>query len=478
MKTDLNETRSNPLLSNLPMSRESCRTAQNSHSEVKMPSNGSMPSGVQNLPNVMNGTPTIVNTTSYTYSSYPVATHSTFPIMANGMMPMPTRGLNPMATQGAIPIPVNYGIPMATNGMMPIAPNGYFPLQFNGGMPMPTLSGNQGMPMTNSESAPIYTNGAIPLQQNRQSDGQTQNSNNGGQMFSSVQQTAAPQLNNKFPQSPMYIIPSGGQPSTQINSVMKAENQPVMNNSMEILNAKSQPKDVPQSSNRPFQKGRVGQSELSSGSFSSQSDGDNEFQSSKEKFAQDGSGNFSLQSNNNNNQQGSTSDTSSNNAKSSSNNSGNHGHQKHYQSYGNNSSTTTTHQTKIIQQTNGFQPLLSSQQFNGAPNGWVYMANGQPQGGPMYIPVSQPFNPTTTPQVSYCFTGLPPWQNHYGPAYQNNSYIYNNSTTFSNYNNTFPMQQGIGYNPNIIVQDFSSQSRNNFTPQTSQVQSSFENINK
>lgn len=88
---------------------------------------------------------------------------------------------------------------------------------------------------------------------------------------------------------------------------------------------------------------------------------------------------------------------------------------------------------------------------------WSFPVGVQVQSRPMFVPVPQPTYPTTVngqPQGSCYYSVLYPWQNPmqgYAPTFQNNSYIYNNSTTFSNYPIAYNSQPSINFSPNIMV---------------------------
>jgi hypothetical protein len=139
------------------------------------------------------------------------------------------------------------------------------------------------------------------------------------------------------------------------------------------------------------------------------------------------------------------------------------------ESTNNNSNSDSSQSTKGHQRSQ-YNPT-NVQQTNGVANGWTYPVNGNVQGGTMYIPVSQP--PTSTQvngqsQVSCYFSVLYPWQTvpnpNNGTTYQNNSYICNNSTTFSNYNNGFAPQPNVGFNSNIMIADFPMNAVNKSSP--------------
>lgn len=384
---------------------------------------------------------------------FSTVTQGTIPMMSNGAIPVTAINGMPIATNGGYPITMNGGIPVISNGAMPVSSNGAIRLGPNDGsvsymIPSPdggmySVIPSQGGPQGNFG----YVNGARlvnpeqgqyyqinPRQPTRSSDLVSQPSGSQLSMSQPLGYTQPQYMNGQvvYPQMATVIMPS--------NNVLVQNGQvlqePVRNSTIYVNSAPSNSESNPSVQRIPSRP--VIYNGMSNPSGSSNSNCPSEESVQQGSIFPQGrndattfiskSGVSRPQT-----QSGSTNDTSnaSNHNASVSSHSTN-GHQQH----------TSTN----IQQTTG---------------GWAYPVNGNLQNGVIYIPVTQAPTPTLVngpSQVSCCFSVLYPWQTgpnpNYGPTYQNNSYIYNNSTTFSNYNNAFAPQPNVGFNSNIIISDY------------------------
>lgn len=465
-----------------------------------------------------NGNPMSTNVSLTTTGVVPTATH-------NGSIPITTNGSISIATS-AIPIAMNGYMPISSHGGVPIATNGTIPLQTNGVVPT-TFMTSQGIPVTTNGTLPIFSNGMIPITSSRSTETHQpqfyqvnhdhqhhhQHSHRQSELLTQGNRypmSPGPQIvyahpNGQFIQPQVYMVPSN-QIFPQYSQVIQA-GQPEISKNLGFYSSPAQTPMVDTTHNhnetrsatlntkteilKPHAEDETKKSEKSihiphgtqinpdKGLSSGSGDDSNEAQTEQESLVQNKNGSFGLKPIVNLQQpQGSTSDTSNSNNNGSGSVSSSHSHERHHQAHG-------TQKDVASHQVNGIYKANSSMSGTSLPNalnnGWV-CTNSHGQGGAMYVPVSQPFNSPSAvaneqPQVSCFVTILPPWQNgiqNYGPTYLNNSYIYNNSTTFSNYNNTFPTQPNGGTNPNTIMADFPHYQTNNF-PKTLQAPSIFEN---
>ena len=457
----------NLLLLNLSMTEN-----PNTFSESKIAVGGPQQNEAQGDKRATNGTSKTIN------ASYTITTsHTAIPMLTTGAIPMTgaPKYIGP-STHTSISLPTSQMIPIAPNGMFPITTNETLQYQSNGSVPISTMIPNQGTLMQ-TNGFPIFTQAptTIPqhvhhqpqFQQLRERHNIHHHHQNPIQQIRKNEPSQAQSSNNLPPQ--FHMIP--------LNQSLPQYNNPLLRNDSQ--------KELPQirdtqSSKFHLENGIPNFAKSPQQAHGRGSNFSNEFasnesvepQASNRNLIQETNGNFSIKSIVNLVQPpGSTSDISGSKNNSSSNSSSTHSHQRHQHNHKN----TNSHQISGTHRVSDPQSGNTVHQVNAATQGWIY----QPQGGTMYIPIAQPFASTPTmissqPQVSYYFTVAPSWQNsglNYGPTYQNNSYIYNNSTTYANYNNGHPTQSNAGFNSGTVL----PYAVNMFTGQPTQAQSSFEN---
>ena len=364
---------------------------------------------------------------------------------------MITGGALPLSTYGTIPIPTSTTIPIVTGGILPNSTSISLPLQANG--IIPTTIAHHHPRVTNANFPTVLAGGMMPMPIYMQQPSA------GMQLLPQAFPTNPPEVPRNSGFSLVQAHPSYN--STQIHSEARIDRPGIERASQKIapisLSGKSRSSNEVSSGNSDEGK----EAQIPSEIYIDQT---NSPFASKPTITlqQKPQGSWSEVSVSNNNSSSSVSSTEST------------GPRHHH--------ILAQKATNAVQVNNSHQ-MSNHYDINGiGRNGWIPATNGHIQGSTMNVPISQPFIPKTTvmneqPQISY-YLVLPQWQNGFqshGPTYQTNSYIYNNSTTLTNYHNNYIIQPGV---PNPILTGLPTYRLETNTGRGPEIQPAFENLDK